>query len=88
MQLTKLIGSEITTPTSAGAATSLVSATCVRLCNNTTNDVLVSITTAVGAANTISFTMLKQTVEFLQKAPTDVIFTDSAIKASKVGFTN
>lgn len=88
MQITKLIGSEIATPTTAGTATSFNSATCVRLCNHTSLEVLVSISTAVGAASSSSFTMLKQTVEFLQKSPNDVVYTDTAIKANKVGFTN
>jgi hypothetical protein len=34
------------------------------------------------------FTIPPNSVEFLQKNPTDVIFTGSAIKANKVGFTN
>jgi hypothetical protein len=88
MQITKVIETQISTPTTAGAATSLNSATCVRLCNDTGGEITVSISTSVGAASSNSFTIPRYNVEFLQKAPTDVIFTSSAIKANKVGFTN
>ena len=88
MQITKLIETEITTATSAGAATSLNSATRVRLCNSTAGAIQVSISTSVGASATFVFTIPANSVEFLQKNPTDVIFTNSAIKANKVGFTN
>lgn len=88
MQRTRLINSIVTTATSAGAATSINSATCVRLFNNTAGIVTVSISTSVGAATTLSFSMPSYGVEFLEKLPTDVIFTSSAIQANQVGFTN
>lgn len=88
MQITKLIETQITTPTSAGTATSLNSATCVRLCNDTGGEITVSISTSVGASTANAFTLPRYNVEFLQKLPTDVIHTSSAIKANKVGFTN
>lgn len=88
MQITKLIETQISTPTTAGTATSLNSATCVRICNDTGGEIIVSISTAVGAGTTASFTLPRYNVEFLQKAPTDVLYTSSAIKANKVGFTN
>jgi hypothetical protein len=88
MQITKLIETQISTPTTTGTATSLNSATCVRLCNDTGGEITVSISTSVGAATTTSFTLPRYNVEFVQKAPTDVIFTSSSIKANKVGFTN
>lgn len=88
MQITKIIETQISTPTTAGAATSISSATCVRLCNDTANPITVSISTAIGAATTNTFTLPSYNVEFLQKQPTDVIFTSVAIKANKVGFTN
>jgi hypothetical protein len=88
MQITKLIETQVSTPTTTGAATSLNSATCVRICNDTVGSVAVSISTSVGASPTLVFTIPPNSVEFLQKNPTDVIFTGSAIKANKVGFTN
>lgn len=88
MQRTKIIGTIVQTATSAGAATSIGSATCVRLFNNTAGVSTVSISTSVGAATTLSFSMPANSVEFIEKLPTDVIFTSVAIQANQVGFTN
>jgi hypothetical protein len=88
MQRTKIFESEITTATAAGTATSISNATCVRLHNSTSGIVTVGVSTLVGAATTIYFSMPGNSVEFLEKLPTDVIWTSAAIKASKVGFTN
>ena len=88
MQRTKIFETEETTGASAGAATSISSATCVRIHNNTVVIVTVGVSTVVGAATTVYFSMPGNTVEFLEKLPTDVIWTSSAIKANKVGFTN
>ena len=88
MQITKLIETQVSTPTTTGAAINLNSATCVRLCNDTGGEIIVSISTSVGASASNSFTIPRYSVEFLQKLPTEVIFTSSAIKANKVGFTN
>jgi hypothetical protein len=88
MQRTKIIESEVSTGVSAGAATSITNATCVRLHNNTAGVVTVGVSTIVGAATTNYFSMPSNSVEFLEKLPTDVIWTSSAIRASKVGLTN
>jgi hypothetical protein len=88
MQRTKIFESEVNTGTTAGAASSITNATCVRLHNNTSGIVTIGVSTIVGAASTIYFSMPGNTVEFLEKYPTDVIWTSSSIKASKVGFTN
>jgi hypothetical protein len=88
MQRTKIIESEVSTGASAGAATSIGSASCVRLHNNTSGIVTVGVSTQVGAATTVFFSMPGNSVEFLEKLPSDVIWTSSEIKASKVGFTN
>jgi hypothetical protein len=89
MQRTKIIATEVAMPTTAGAASSIGEATCVRLFNGSGAAATVSISTAVGAASTSTFTMPDQSVEFLQKASTDVIFASSAsVKAAKVGLTN
>jgi hypothetical protein len=88
MNLTKIIATEETTATSAGAATSITSATCVRLFNSQGSTVTVGVSTQVGAASTTFFSMPTLAVEFLQKQPTDVIYTSAAIKANKVAFTN
>jgi hypothetical protein len=88
MQRTKIIDTEVSTGSTAGAATSISSATCVRLHNNTGGIITVGVSTIVGAATTNYFTMPANSVEFLEKLPSDVIWTSSAIKAAKVGFTN
>jgi hypothetical protein len=88
MQRTKIIESEVSTSSSSGAATSIGSATCVRIHNDTSGIVTVGVSTIVGAATTNYFSMPGNSVEFLEKYPTDVIWTSSAIKAAKVGLTN
>ena len=87
-QRVNIIATEQTTPTTAGAASSISKATCVRLYNQTGGDVVVNVSATVGAASTNQFTMSAGRTEFLEKLSTDVIFTGSAIKAAKVGFTN
>ena len=88
MQRTKIIETEVSTGASAGAATSIGNATCVRLHNNTGGVATVGVSTIVGAATTSYFSMPSNSVEFLEKLPTDVIWSSPAIKASKVGLTN
>jgi len=88
MQRTKIIETEVSTGATAGAATSIGSATCVRIHNDTGGIITVGVSTIVGAATTNYFTMPANSIEFLEKLPTDVIWTSSSIKAAKVGFTN
>lgn len=88
MSVTKLIETEVQTPTTAGTASSISSATCVRLFNNQTGVVTVGVSTIVGAATTSYFAIPSNSVEFLSKSGTDVIWSSSAIKANKVAFTN
>jgi hypothetical protein len=65
MQRTKIIESEVSTGISAGAATSITNATCVRLHNNTAGIVTVGVSTIVGAATTNYFSIPSNSVEFL-----------------------
>ena len=88
MQRTKVLATEASTPTTAGAASSIGRASCVRLHNNTSGVATVGVSTIVGAASTVYFSMPANTVEFLEKLPTDVLWTTPAIVASKVGLTN
>lgn len=88
MQRTRILDTEINTPTSAGTASSIGNATCVRLHNVTSGVVTVGVASSVGAATTNYFSMPGNSVEFLEKPPTDVIWTSSQIRANKVGFTN
>ena len=88
MQRTKIIETEIATPTLAANASSVSSATCIRIHNNTSGIVTVGVSTLVGAASTVYFSMPANSVEFLEKFSTDVVWTSVEIRASKVGFTN
>jgi hypothetical protein len=89
MQRTKIIATEVAMGTTAGAASSISEATCVRLYNGSGAAATVSISTSVGAATTNTFTMATGSVEFLEKYSTDVIFASSAsVLAAKVGLTN
>ena len=88
MQRTRIVETEGATPTTAGTASSISNAKCVRLHNNTSGIATVGVSTLVGAATTSYFSMPANSVEFLEKNIEDVIWTTPAIKAAKVGFTN
>ena len=88
MQRTKIIATEVAMPTTAGTASSISNATCVRLYNGSGAAATISLDTGVGAGNTVTFTMATGDVEFLQKLSTDVIWASAAtVKAAKVGLT-
>ena len=88
MQRTKIISTEVAMPTAAGSASSISNSTCVRLYNGSGGAATISLTTSVGAGDTVTFTMPDASVEFLQKLSTDVIWSSSAsVKAAKVGLT-
>ena len=87
MSRTKIIETEVATETAAGSASSITSATVVRLHNNTSGVATIGVSTQVGAASTSYFSMPANSVEFLEKLPTDVIWSTPAIKAAKVGYT-
>jgi hypothetical protein len=88
MQITKLVDSQVQTSIAATTAATINSATCIRLFNNTSGIVTVSVASSVGAATTNTFEMPPLSVEFLQKLSTDVVYTNPSIKVNKVGFTN
>ena len=88
MQRTKIIATEVAMPTTAGTASSISNATCVRLYNGSGGVATVNLETSVGAGDTVTFTMPNGSVEFLQKLSTDVIWASAAtVKAAKVGLT-
>lgn len=88
MQRTKIFESEVGTGTTVGTATSINNATCVRLHNNTSGIVTVGVATEVGALSALEFSMPPNSVEFVEKLPSEVIYASPSIKAAKVGFTN
>jgi len=83
---TLLIADEIALTTTPGD--SISSATVVRLFNGSGGIATVSMASTVGAADTTSFTMPQNHVEFLEKPASYVIWaTSTSVKAAKVGFT-
>lgn len=88
MQRTRIIETEVSTGSTAGVASSITNATCVRLHNTTSGVATVAISTSVGAATSTYFSIPGNSVEFLEKTPTDVIWSSPSIQAAKVAFTN
>tara|TARA_Y100000992_G_C21196853_1_gene458365 strand:+ start:746 stop:1015 length:270 start_codon:yes stop_codon:yes gene_type:complete len=84
-----LKGDEITVPLVA-VASSFSEATVVRLANPSTTDYVISVTETRGGTSVGSFTLLADSTELLEKQPTHVVFVnaDTAVKGTKVGFTN
>jgi len=88
MTRTLIIADEIALANSSVGGTSVSSATVVRLFNGVGGVATVSMASTVGAADTVSFTMPQDYVEFLEKPPSYVIWASStSVKATKVGFT-
>ena len=87
---TLIKASEIDCPTTTGAATSFSSATLVRLVNTATSaDYDVTVVETQSGTVIGTFTMLRSTVEFLEKNPTECVFAENAsVRGAKVGFTN
>ena len=89
-QRTLVKGAEEALGTNAGAAKTFSGATVVRLVNTATNgaDHLVTLASAVSGSTVGSFTLLRGTVEFLEKNPEQAVFAaNAAVKGAKVGFT-
>ena len=88
-QRTLVKGEEVALGTNAGAAKSFSGATVVRLVNTATGaDHLVTLASAVSGSTVGSFTLLRGTVEFLEKNPEQAVFAaNAAVKGAKVGFT-
>lgn len=86
----KIIGAESTLPTTTGAATSFSDATVVRLVNtSSSNDYVVTVVETQGGSSIGSFTILRQTVELLQKQSSHCVYaSNAAVLGAKVGFTN
>ena len=74
---------------SAGSST-ITSATVVRLVNTTATARVVTVVDSVGGSTTIgSFTLLGNTVEFVEKKSTEAIYAaDASVLGAKVGYTN
>jgi hypothetical protein len=88
MQRTRIIETEVAIGSSSGLATSISNATCLRIHNYNSGVSTVAISTSVGAATSQYFSIPGNSVEFLEKNPTDVIWASPTVKAAKVAFTN
>ena len=86
---TLITGEQVACGTNSGVASTFGNATVVRLCNNGSTARLIAVVTAAGGTVVGSFTMPGNTVEFLEKKPTEAIFaSDTSVLGSPVGFTN
>ena len=86
---TLVTGSQAACGTNSGVASTFGNATVVRLCNNGSTARLIAVVTEAGGTVVGSFTMPGNTVEFLEKKPTEAIFaSDTSVLGTPVGFTN
>mgnify|MGYP001210168791 CR=1 FL=1 len=89
MTRTLVIGSEAACGTDAAGASTFGSATVVRLVNTTSTARVVTVATAVGGSTVGTFTLLGNTVEFVDKKSTQAIFAAHAsVLGTSVGYTN
>ena len=88
--ITNIKGSQAACGTDAANASTFGSATVVRLCNNGGTARIVTVIDEVGGSTTIgTFTMPGNTVEFVEKKPTEAIFAANAsVLGSSVGYAN
>tara|TARA_B100000287_G_scaffold295266_1_gene278556 strand:- start:677 stop:946 length:270 start_codon:yes stop_codon:yes gene_type:complete len=87
---TLIKGAQAACGTNAAGASTFGSATVVRLYNSTSTARLVSVIDEVNGSTTIgTFTILGNSVEFVEKKSTEAIFAaDATVFGSKVGYTN
>ena len=86
---TLVTGSEAACGTDAAGASTFGSATVVRLVNTTSTARVVTVATAVGGTTVGTFTLLGNTVEFVDKKPTQAIFAAHAsVLGTSVGYAN
>ena len=89
MTRTLVTGSEAACGVDAANASTFGSATVVRLVNTTSTARVVTVATAVGGSTVGTFTLLGNTVEFVDKKPTQAIFAAHAsVLGTSVGYAN
>ncbi len=89
MTRTLVTGSEAACGVDAANASTFGSATVVRLVNTTSTARVVTVATAVGGTTVGTFTLLGNTVEFVDKKPTQAIFAAHAtVLGTSVGYAN
>jgi len=89
MARTLIKAEQINCPITTGAATSFSSATVVRLVNTSTSaDHVITVVETQSGTVIGSMTMLRSTVEYLEKNASQCVFAENAaVKGAKVGFT-
>ena len=86
---TLVTGSQAACGTDAAGASTFGSATVVRLVNTTSTARVVTVATAVGGTTVGTFTLLGNTVEFVDKKTTQAIFAAHAsVLGTSVGYAN
>ena len=89
MTRTLVTGSQAACGTNAAGASTFGSATVVRLVNTTSTARVVTVATAVGGSTVGTFTLLGNTVEFVDKKSTQAIFAAHAsVLGTSVGYAN
>ena len=89
MTRTLVTGSEAACGVDAANASTFGSATVVRLVNTTSTARVVTVATAVGGTTVGTFTLLGNTVEFVDKKSTQAIFAAHAsVLGTAVGYAN
>ena len=89
MTRTLVTGSEAACGVDAANASTFGSATVARLVNTTSTARVVTVATAVGGTTVGTFTLLGNTVEFVDKKPTQAIFAAHAsVLGTSVGYAN
>lgn len=81
-----MIGDESPIPTLSTSASSFDSATVVRVVNTTAS--AETLTMINDDAESVSITIMANTVEFIEKKPTFTIWCSASLRGAKVGFTN
>tara|TARA_B100001057_G_scaffold291771_1_gene291862 strand:+ start:195 stop:467 length:273 start_codon:yes stop_codon:yes gene_type:complete len=86
---TLIKGTQAACGTDAANASTFGNATVVRICNNSATARLVSVIDSVGGSTTVgTFTMPGNTVEFVEKQPTEAIFAAAnTVLGAKAGYT-
>ena len=89
MTRTLVTGTEAACGVDAANASTFGSATVVRLVNTTSTARVVTVATAVGGTTVGTFTLLGNTVEFVDKKSTQAIFAAHAsVLGTSVGYAN
>ena len=88
--ITLIKGTQAACGTDAAGASLFGGASAVRLINTTSTARVVTVVDEVGGSTTIgSFTMLGNSVEFVEKKSTEAIYAaDASVLGAKVGYTN